>query len=112
CEIFEVGGPGLAPLEAPPSSEKAWRDNPLREEELLGWRPAPHQHIGNTSWTLQRRIGEGSFGEVWLATHAVDGKRAFKFGLRRGPVRSLRGEKEYFDRLKHVLGNSPEFAED
>ncbi|MCP6082750.1 hypothetical protein NL341_27510, partial [Klebsiella pneumoniae] len=28
-EIFEVGEPGLAPLRAPASSPKAWRDIPL-----------------------------------------------------------------------------------
>src|SRR5438067_1761154 len=40
----------------------------------------PGDHLPNLEmWTLQRRIGAGGFGEVWLATHPGKGNAAVKF---------------------------------
>jgi eukaryotic-like serine/threonine-protein kinase len=40
----------------------------------------PGDHLPNLEmWTLQRRIGGGGFGEVWLVNHPGKGKAAVKF---------------------------------
>lgn len=40
----------------------------------------PGDHLPNLEmWTLQRRIGGGGFGEVWLANHPSKGDAAVKF---------------------------------
>ncbi len=104
-ETFEVGREGLAPLTAPPDSKKARRV--LGDGTILGWRPAPGLEIPQRpNWALERKLGEGGFGEVWLTRHKKTGAwRVFKFCVERELLRSLQREVTVFRLLKKTLGN-------
>ena len=104
-EVFEVGREGLAPLAAPPDSKKVRRL--LADGTILGWRPAPGLEIPQRpNWTLERKLGEGGFGEVWLTRHRKTGSRqVFKFCVDRELLRSLQREVTVFRLLKQTLGD-------
>ena len=70
-EVYEAGLPGLSPLVPPPDSDKARRAVGPDEEQTLGWRPAAGREIpGRGGWQVDRKLGEGGFGEVWLGRNA------------------------------------------
>ena len=65
--VYEVGRIGFAPRSAPPSSEKARRVSTAGRREDPGWRPAVGEEVaGRRGWKLERKLGEGSLGELWL----------------------------------------------
>lgn len=103
-ELFEVGAEGVAPLETPSDSEKASRVD--EQVEIAGWRPAPGIDIPQRPhWRLSDRLGEGGFGEVWLAQHEKTGDgRVFKFCYDAVSLRSLQREITLLRLLKEKLG--------
>ncbi len=105
-EVFEVGIVGWAPLTTPENSEKTKRLVLDHEETTLGWRPAVGLGIpGRSNWLLNKQLGEGGFGEVWLAVHKkTHTKRVFKFCFEADRVRGLRREVVLFRLLKETLG--------
>ncbi|HYN23049.1 MAG TPA: tetratricopeptide repeat protein [Thermoanaerobaculia bacterium] len=111
-EVFEVGLAGSAPLAAPQDSPKARRAVPLGDEVTLGWRPAvaleiPWRH----HWRLDRKLGDGGFGEVWLARHEKTGDhRVFKFCYDAARLRALKREVMLFRILKDTLGERDDIA--
>ncbi len=109
-QVFEVGEEGLNPLEPPPDSEKVQRI--LGDPTIVGWRPAPGQSVPHrTNWVLRRKLGEGGFGEVWLAEHAKTcDNRVFKFCFEAERLRGLQREVTLFRLLKEALGRRDDIA--
>ncbi len=111
-EVFEVGADNAAPLAAPPDGEKAKRAIRAGEEQTLGWRPAVGLEVpGRAGWMLGRKIGEGGFGEVWLAEQEkMKQQRVFKFCFDDERLRSFKRELTFFRLLRDVLGERPDIA--
>jgi WD40 repeat protein/class 3 adenylate cyclase len=107
-EICEVGEASFAVLRAPSDSTKAQRHVSAEAEPVLGWRPAAGQAVPNSPWILERKLGEGGFGEVWLGHHRVlKDRRVFKFCFRADRARSLKRELTLFRLLKERVGRHP-----
>ncbi len=109
-EVFEVGVEGLAPLEAP--EETARISRVVGQDTILGWRPAPGLQIPHrANWVVDKKLGEGAFGEVWLAQHAKTGeRRVYKFCYEAERLRSLHREITLFRLLKEELGFRDDIA--
>lgn len=106
-EIFEAGVSDFSPLHPPAGSDRATRVVRPDEEETLGWRPATDLPIpGRPNWVLASPLGEGGFGEVWLAEQTkTHEKRVFKFCFQADRVRALKHEVVLFRLLKESLGD-------
>lgn len=75
---------------------------------VLDWSPAVSTRVPNTEWTLEAKLGEGGFGEVWLGRHqTMKERRVFKFCFREDRVRSLKRELTLFRVLKERVGGHP-----
>ena len=110
-EVCEVGVDGFAPLVEPPDTEKAKRAASFSDELTLGWRPAAGQPIPRRpNWELARRLGEGGFGEVWLARHKSGDERVFKFCFEAERLRALKREVTLFRLLRETLGHRHDIA--
>lgn len=112
-EVYEVGVSGVAPLAPPKDSEKAQRVIPPGAEAMYDWRPAAGLPVpAREKWRLLRQIGEGGFGEVWLAKHVQTGVlRVFKFCFNAERLRGLRRELTLFRVLRESLGNRSDIAQ-
>jgi CHASE2 domain-containing sensor protein/class 3 adenylate cyclase len=112
AEVFEVGAVGVAPLAPPPDSEKAKREAPDAGENTLGWRPAIGLEIpSRNGWTLEKKLGEGGFGEVWLGRQGkLRGQRVFKFCFDPDRLRSFKREITLFRLLRDVMGDRDDIA--
>ena len=107
-EVCEVGEAGKGALTPPISSEKARRHVSDESEPVLGWRPALELRVPGTEWILEKKLGEGGFGEVWLGRHEkLKDRRVFKFCFRADRVRSLKREVTLFRVLKERVGHHP-----
>lgn len=92
----------------PASSESAQRFEMPDSEAVHGWRPALEQVVPNTHWVLERKLGEGGFGEVWLARHSkLHERRVIKFCFRADRVRSLKREVTLFRVMRERFGQHP-----
>ena len=111
-EIYEVGGEGIAPLAPPPDSDKAHRSVSVDQAETLGWRPAVGLQVPDRpAWQLERKLGEGTFGEVWLAAHQkLKEQRVFKFCFDVERLHSFKRELTFFRLLRHAVGERRDIA--
>jgi len=111
-EVFEVGIESVAPLRAPPDSEKARRSVALQDVETLGWRPATGLDVPRRAgWVLQEKLGVGGFGEVWLGKHRkTKDYRVFKFCFDADRLRSFKRELTLFRLLREALGDRADIA--
>jgi serine/threonine protein kinase len=109
-DLCEVGVEGLAPLAPPRESERARRR--LVQDVIAGWRPAPGMELPRRPlWRMEKKLGEGGFGEVWLAAHAKTGeRRVFKFCYDAEKLRALQREITLFRLLKETLGDRDDIA--
>jgi serine/threonine protein kinase len=109
-DLYEVGSEGSAPLLPPRESEQARRR--MVQDVIAGWRPAPGLELPRRpSWRMEKKLGEGGFGEVWLAAHAKTGeRRVFKFCYDAGRLRALQREITLFRLLKETLGDRDDIA--
>jgi WD40 repeat protein/class 3 adenylate cyclase len=110
-EVFEVGGDGIAPLAPPRDREKA-RRSVETSDEILGWRPAVGLVVPQSpAWMLEKKLGEGTFGEVWLARHAtLKQQRVFKFCFDAERLESFKRELTLFRLLRDALGERQDIA--
>ncbi|MDQ3440420.1 MAG: protein kinase, partial [Planctomycetota bacterium] len=111
-EVFEVGGDGIAPLAPPRDREKARRSIEGGQDEILGWRPAIGLAVPQApAWLLERKLGEGTFGEVWLARHQkLKQNRVFKFCFDAERLESFKRELTLFRLLRDALGERPDIT--
>ncbi|MEM7355358.1 MAG: protein kinase, partial [Acidobacteriota bacterium] len=102
--VFEVGRVGHAPLSPPADSAKARRatEQPI----VTDWRPVPGGDIPHRPhWLVEEKLGEGGFGEVWLARHyKTRDRRVFKFCYDEERLPNLQREITLFRLLKDELG--------
>ena len=111
-EIYEVGAEGMAPLSPPEGGGKAKRAVAADEEDTLGWRPGAGLEIPRLQdWIIEEKLGQGGFGEVWLAKHiSTKEERVFKFCFDPERLRSFRRELTLFRLLRDALGKRDDIA--
>jgi class 3 adenylate cyclase len=104
--VYEVGHPEIAPMKKPPDGAKAQAVRQESGTAMDGWRPAAGLHIpGRRNWVLRDKLGEGAFGEVWLAQNSTSAEpRAFKFCFDARSLEALVREQEALHRINSHLG--------
>ena len=84
----------------------------LEQRRMQGWRPAPGQEVPRRpGWVIDRKLGEGGFGEVWVARHGrTKEPRVFKFCFDADRLGSFKRELTLFRLLRDALGDRPDIA--
>ncbi|MCB1036539.1 MAG: serine/threonine protein kinase, partial [Acidobacteria bacterium] len=99
--------PAPQPLPADPDLPTAGgSDLPSPEGPLAAGRSVPRR----PNWQLLERLGQGGFGEVWLARHKSGEERVFKFCFEEEKLRALKREVTLFRLLREALGEHPHIA--
>lgn len=110
-ELFEVGARGFAPLSVPPGDDTIRRIAP-HDEETLGWRPGVGALLpSRPEIRLEKKIGEGGFGEVWLGRDIhTSARTVFKFCFEVAKLRALRREQTILRLIREALGDRSDIA--
>lgn len=105
CEVAEATRPPAAP---PTATDKGRRLFDAQGAPVPGWRPALGQMVPNTQWVLERQLGTGGFGEVWLGRHrTLKELRVFKFCFQTDRARALKRELTLIRLLRERIGEHP-----
>ncbi len=66
----------------------------------------------NHDWILERYLGMGTFGEVWMAVNpGFHHRRAYKFFTRPNSLQWIRKEQQSLMAIQRTLGNHPNLIE-
>lgn len=111
-EVFEVGRSGTTAFACPQGNAQVTRSVSAEDEATLGWRPAVNLEIPRrNAWRLKSCIGEGGFGEVWLAENPhTRESRVFKFCFDALRLRSFKREIAIFRLIRERLGSREDIA--
>lgn len=103
--LYEVGHAEIAPFVRPEEGAKAYRLVKEAAPKLTGWRPGADLPIpGRKNWILKDKLGDGGFGESWLAHHRSSAEgRTFKFCFDAKSLEVLEREQETVHRTHALL---------
>lgn len=84
-------------------------EDPVSERlDLAAGQQAPRRE----AWQLERHLGRGAYGDVWVAVHAqTQARRVFKYALDGTSLTALKREVTLFRLLKATYGEAPEFVQ-
>ncbi len=111
-EVYEVGLDGSTAFVSPADTDEMRRSVSTEDEATLGWRPGVGLTIPKRpEWTLEKKLGEGGFGEAWLARHNQSHQhRVFKFCFDAERLRSFKRELVFFRLITDALGDRTDIA--
>ena len=104
-DLYEVAQPGRAAFIPPVDSADVRRI--VLDDTFAGWRPAPGLAIPDrVEWVIEKKLGEGGFGEAWLAHSSDTSERhVFKFAFGAAASQALKREAQLIGLIRETVGS-------